>query len=166
MKLKSTLFILLVADIGFTCNAAEADTGQSMEETVLTINSVDMAKADTSVVLSNFDYAENEYSDGTNVWSALKLHKAADGLQAFDVPLASINLSSKPWGDDMNLNSMLHHYKRIQEADLNYPIIYDDEGILADGWHRVCKAVMEKHQTIKAVRLTKMPEPDRAEQLE
>lgn len=166
MKLKHLFSILLVVAIGLTCNAATADTGESMENTVLTINSVDMAKADTSVVLSNFDYAENEYSDGTNVWSALKLHKAAEGLIAFDVPLASMNLSAKPWGDNMNLNSMLHHYKRIQEADLSYPIIYDDEGILADGWHRVCKAVMEKHQTIKAVRLTKMPEPDRAEQLE
>lgn len=173
MRLKSTLLILLVAATSLTCNAfTAADTGESLE--LLTVNdlimetpgtAIEVTAADTSVTLEDFNYAENEYSDGTNIWSALKLHKAAQGLVAFDVPLASINLSGYPWGEQINTNSLIFHFKRIQEADLNFPIIYDDEGIIADGWHRICKAILEKRQTIKAVRLNKMPEPDRAEQV-
>lgn len=124
---------------------------------------IETKAADTAVQLEDFNYAENEYSDGTNVWSALKLHKAAEGLPTFEVPLASINLSGYPWGESINTNSLIYHFKRIQEADLKYPIIYDDEGIIADGWHRICKAILERKQTITAVRLNKMPEPDRAE---
>lgn len=112
------------------------------------------------VILSDFDKNTNIYDDGHNIWSTMKLHKAAEGLEPFDVPLASIDLSRRPWGD-MNLSSLIHHMKRINESDLSFPIIFDDEGILADGYHRVCKAIMEGKETIKAVRLFKMPEPDR-----
>ena len=36
----------------------------------------------------------------------------------------------------------------------------DDHGYIADGWHRVIKALVEGRQTIKAIRIQEMPEPD------
>ena len=52
------------------------------------------------------------------------------------------------------------HAKQIYEADLSYPIILCPEGRVMDGMHRVCKAFLEAHTTILAVRFAKLHEPD------
>lgn len=41
-----------------------------------------------------------------------------------------------------------------------YPIILDNFGQVADGWHRICKAILDGKKTIKAYRITEMPKPD------
>jgi hypothetical protein len=53
--------------------------------------------------------------------------------------------------------------KRIMKADLNYPIILDEDGEIIDGRHRVIKALYLGHKTIKAVRFDTNPEPDEIE---
>ena len=52
----------------------------------------------------------------------------------------------------------------MQDCSLNYPIILDDCGQIADGYHRLCKAILEGRETIKAIRLEEMPAPDRIEE--
>ena len=42
----------------------------------------------------------------------------------------------------------------------NHPIILCSDGRLMDGMHRVCKALNHGHETIKAIRLEELPEPD------
>ena len=48
--------------------------------------------------------------------------------------------------------------KRTNNADLKYPIILTDKGVICDGWHRLCKAVYQGDEYIKAIRIEKMPE--------
>jgi hypothetical protein len=48
----------------------------------------------------------------------------------------------------------------ISETSLDHPIIIDPEGRVMDGMHRVCKALIGGLKTIKAVKLSAMPEPD------
>ena len=36
-------------------------------------------------------------------------------------------------------------------------------GFIADGWHRIAKAILRGDETIKCVRLKTMPEPDSIE---
>ena len=52
----------------------------------------------------------------------------------------------------------LYHLKRVNDTNLDYPVILDDEGVICDGWHRVAKAYLEGRPTVKAIRLLEMPD--------
>ena len=45
----------------------------------------------------------------------------------------------------------------IQQADLSYPIILSADGKVMDGMHRVAKAKLLNHLTIKAIRFEITP---------
>jgi hypothetical protein len=45
-------------------------------------------------------------------------------------------------------------------ADYSYPIIISETGLIMDGVHRICRAHIEKKETILAVRFNKNPAPD------
>jgi hypothetical protein len=45
-------------------------------------------------------------------------------------------------------------------ADLTYPIILASNAQVMDGMHRVARALLEKHPTIRAVQFRVDPEPD------
>lgn len=96
------------------------------------------------------------------VYNALKLIEESKKYKVFDFPLAAVNLSLNPFKCD-NLDYFIFQMKRVNNTDLAYPIILDDKGQVADGWHRIVKAILKGHRTIKAIRLEKMPEPDSKE---
>ena len=48
---------------------------------------------------------------------------------------------------------------RLNNADLNCPIILDEDGEIMDGRHRIVKAIITHEKTIKAVRFDENPEP-------
>jgi len=104
---------------------------------------------------------ENNYDDGFAVWNSLKLIEHSKKYKVFHLPLVGINLGGCPWSKEMTIDSFLYHSKRIKNTDLKYPIILDDTGVIADGWHRVCKAILKGNTTIKAIRLETMPKPDK-----
>lgn len=56
---------------------------------------------------------------------------------------------------------MAYHVKAVNESDLKYPIILDWNGSIADGRHRLIKALILGHSTIKCVRMNERPNPDR-----
>jgi hypothetical protein len=82
------------------------------------------------------------------------------GYKPFDLPLAGINLNVDPFKND-TFYSFIDHCKRIENCDLKYPIIINDRGYIADGWHRVAKAILSGKTTIKAIRMNEMPTPSR-----
>ena len=53
---------------------------------------------------------------------------------------------------------MAYHIRRMNKADLQYPIILDDTGYICDGWHRLLKSIIGGKETIMAIRLPLMPE--------
>jgi hypothetical protein len=63
------------------------------------------------------------------------------------------------WTLALTVRGILDHAKRIHEADLSYPIILTPKGRVADGIHRLVRALLEDKKTILAVRLLQMPEP-------
>ena len=95
-----------------------------------------------------------------NLYSVAKLLDDAKDLPVFDVPLAALDLSSKIW-DDCNMFALAFHVKKCVGADLRYPILLDWNGTVADGRHRIIKAIMDGKRTIKARRMQWKPEPDR-----
>lgn len=97
-----------------------------------------------------------------NCYSVARLIDDAKNLPVFDVPLAALDLSSKIWGD-CTMFALAFHVKKCVDADLRYPILLDWDGSVADGRHRILKAIMDGKRTIKARRMTWKPDPDRKE---
>lgn len=104
---------------------------------------------------------QDYYCDGFGgQYSIARLIDETKHLPVFDLPLAAIDLSHKIWnGDDML--SLSRHVRRCMDADIDCPILLDWYGAIADGRHRVLKAIALGKRTIKARRMTWRPEPCR-----
>jgi len=61
---------------------------------------------------------------------------------------------------------MVMHMRAVSNADLNYPIILDEDGEILDGRHRIMKALFLGKETIKAVRFEENPRPCSIEPIE
>lgn len=117
------------------------------------------------VELQTQGLAENTYRSDNNIWSASNLIQWCKEKEypIFDLPLAGIDLSYSPWTSLSNVKQIANHFKRVQLANLDYPVILDDHGYIADGWHRIIKALVDGKSTIKAIRIQEMPQPDGVE---
>lgn len=114
------------------------------------------------VKIRSFSLSDGGFSYDKKHWDNKTLWDAAKGIKPYDLQLSALDLDCKVWnGDISDISSYLFHIKRINNADLNYPIIQHPNGYIVDGWHRVCKAILMGNSTIKCVRLDKMPLPDR-----
>lgn len=105
------------------------------------------------------DPLQDYYADGTgNLYGVARLIDATKHLPVFDCPLAALDLSGEIWrGCDMH--ALAWHVKRVNDADLSKPILLDWRGAIADGRHRVIKALSLGKRTIKARRMMWKPEP-------
>lgn len=115
------------------------------------------------VDIEKMDLIDSNYVDSEGyVYSAVKLIEAAKDLPVFEIPLASIDLSILPFRLD-HMDDFIFQMNRVKNTDLKYPIILDSRGKIADGYHRIIKAIYLGKTTIKAVRLLTMPDADRKE---
>lgn len=87
-----------------------------------------------------------------------RLFDYAKDLPVFEMPLAGMDLKNTPF-DDSNMIDLAYHCRKVNEADLKWPIILFPDGTVADGRHRIIKALMTGQPTIKAVRMTWWPQP-------
>jgi len=94
---------------------------------------------------------------GKHRWSVARLCELSKGLTLLTIPLDHLCVSYLY--ENLRLRDMVSHMKAVNEADLNYPIILDEDGDIMDGRHRVMKAMLQGHETILAVRFDKNPRP-------
>ena len=101
------------------------------------------------------------YVEGNEAWQVETLWDAAADLPAYEVPLIGFCTDIQPW-DSVSDNYLeyLSHVKLIMNADLSYPLILTPGGGIADGRHRLGRAIVEGHTTIMVKRLDFMPDPD------
>lgn len=93
-------------------------------------------------------------------WAVARLLDDTKALPVFDVPLAALDLSGEIWkGADMRM--LAFHVKKCMDADLKYPILIAWDGSIADGRHRILKAIATGRRTIPARRMHWKPEPDK-----
>ena len=113
------------------------------------------------VVIEKIALYENNYVGYGKVWSAAKLIQFCKekDYPIFDLPLAGVNLARMPFAVD-NLDNFIYQFQRVNDCDLEHPIILDHYGGIADGNHRICKAILEGRTTIKAIRMVEMPTHD------
>jgi hypothetical protein len=104
---------------------------------------------------------------GRAVWHTERLWELSRDLPIKTVAIDSIKeLDQNCWfgerGDEPipTCRTVAQHARRIQEADLSYPIILSADGRLMDGGHRLCKAWLAGQEFIQAVQFATDPEPD------
>jgi hypothetical protein len=113
------------------------------------------------VRMSDSEPLQDYYRDRDgNCYSVARLLDDTKTLPVFEVPLAALDLSSQPWDGD-SMFTLAFHVKKCMEADLSFPILLDWNGGIADGRHRILKAIATGRRTIKARRMTWKPEPDK-----
>ena len=110
------------------------------------------------VEISGCKVSENCYNRGEFSWDVATLisYCKEKNYPVFDLPLAAIPMSGMPL-TITTYKQFIQHCKRVHDADLEYPIILDDNGSVADGYHRIAKAVLRGDVTIKAIRILEMP---------
>lgn len=94
---------------------------------------------------------------GRHRWSVARLFELSRDLEVMDVPLRHLNMYSLY--EKITLREMAGHVFAVNNADLKYPIILDEDGDLMDGRHRLMKAIINNEETIKVVRFDTNPEP-------
>ena len=115
-----------------------------------------MSKEIPKVPIDKIKLEDNYYENYGKKYSALKLIEHSKQYKLFDMPLIGIDLTRNGW-EIKDLDDFIYHLNRVNETDLKYPIILDNCGVIADGLHRVCKAISKGETTIKAIRLETMP---------
>lgn len=94
---------------------------------------------------------------GDSRWSVARLFELARTLPVMDIPLDHLNINY--CYDNLNLREMAMHMKAVNDADLSFPIIIDENGDVMDGRHRIMKAMLTGAESIKAVRFEENPSP-------
>jgi len=110
-------------------------------------------------------YYFRQSDQGLLAWDIRRLVELAHDLPVKQVRLVEIaELDETHWyeheGDSPTCRSLLDHMQLIDEVDLNYPIILDQDGRVMDGMHRACRALREGKDSILAVQFVMNPEPD------
>lgn len=113
------------------------------------------------VDLGHFTFEESRYRRGSSIWYATTLMRAVkeQELKTFAYPLAAIDMTILGF-KVCNMDDFCWHAKRVLNADYSHPIILDDLGQIADGYHRICHALLDGKTTIMAYRLKTMPPVD------
>jgi hypothetical protein len=96
-------------------------------------------------------------------WRMHQLWELAEGLPVKKVRLKELDgFDEVRWfGGPRNIQptcrAIAEHAWDIFAADLSYPIILSPAGEVLDGWHRICRALVEGIEELDAVQLLKLP---------
>lgn len=113
-----------------------------------------------AVVIEPFIECDKQVSRiGKCEWSVARLIQLSKGLDVFEIPMKHLNIC-QAYGD-VNLRQIVEHMISVNNADLRYPIILDEDGAIMDGRHRIMKALLQGKESIKAVRFDVNPPEDR-----
>lgn len=100
------------------------------------------------------------FTDGDKFWSEEYLWKHAKDLEVKNIEVESLLDLGIKW-TIKTIFDVCIHIAKVEKADLKWPIIFNAQGQLMDGYHRVCKAYRQGHRTIPCVRFTEDPPPER-----
>jgi hypothetical protein len=108
--------------------------------------------------------------DQRMVWRVSRLWELAKGLKPVEISMFEFlhYLDNNFWfiGDEKpTTRNVAIHCRKINSADLTFPILLSAEGDLMDGMHRLAKAWMSEATAIRTVRFPKTPPPDLIEDL-
>jgi len=109
-----------------------------------------------------------EDGDPLRIWEVERLWKLAADLPAKYVPIETLTdldrvaWHGRPenWGR-LTCREVAEHGRRIDEANLSFPLLLLAQGELMDGFHRLAKAYLLGAAEVLVVQFQTDPEPDR-----
>lgn len=106
-----------------------------------------------------------EHGQGiSKFWHIERIWRLAESLPIEDIPISEISGPDQvTWfspDQPPTCRAIAEHCKRINQADLSYPVILTEDFRVFDGMHRIAKSIMLGHDSIKARRFPVNPEPD------
>ena len=126
------------------------DNDQSLELEEIILKENHMIISHVSVDTQTIQIANGFFS------VARLIHLSKD-FKVFDAQINCMSLSYQY--SELSLRELAGHVQAVNTADLNYPIILDENGDIMDGRHRLMKALLNGDKTIKAVRFDNNPTP-------
>lgn len=99
---------------------------------------------------------------GDHEWSVARLIELSKDFPVLIIPLDHLNVCDRY--SNLRLRDMVMHMVAVNNADLSFPIILDEDGELMDGRHRLMKAMLLGEKEIKAVRFDENPRPCRVKE--
>lgn len=113
-----------------------------------------------TIKIKDFSLTENGYVVDNKHYSIAEMiqHCKENKWIEFDLPLVGIDLNAEPFSTT-TFYDFVFEMTRVKNANLQYPILLSPEGFIADGWHRVAKAILDGKTTIKAIRMESLPTP-------
>lgn len=103
-------------------------------------------------------YVSNECEDGSiRQYVVSELWELTKDEPVFDIGIDIVIPMFNSFINDFTSDD----WYRVINADLSYPIIVNDTYGILDGCHRTVKAMMLGMETIRAVRLNDLPEPNK-----
>ena len=104
------------------------------------------------------------------LWLTRRLWDLSKELPVYEYEVASFDSFEKDvWFASQHkptVNNVLEHYRKIEKANFEHPIILSHDGKILDGVHRICRAHLDGRKTIPAVRFLVDPGPDHKYPLE
>ncbi len=102
---------------------------------------------------------------GLDAWDVDRLVRLSKELPVKEVAVDSIDEVDTNYWFDLGpivptVRRVIEHMRLVQEADLCYPIILGSDERVMDGMHRIARALLDGHATIKAVQFEVQPDPD------
>ncbi len=98
------------------------------------------------------------------IWSVKRLWELTQTFPTFKYQVSSFDMFEKDiWFcgyKKPTIKSVLNHMERIKQADLRFPIIISEEGLVMDGVHRILRAHIDGLEWVNAVQFIKNPQPD------
>ncbi len=119
------------------------------------------------VEIEKVELKNSGYVRGKSRWYASTLYGYVDELKLkpFKFPLACFDLTiEQKWMENFNCKMFVEECQRVYLCDTDIPIIFDDLGQIADGYHRIFKSLIMKKTCIMAYRLPNMPPSDRTDE--
>jgi len=105
----------------------------------------------------------NCFIDENRVWRKETIIEYSKYLPTFQIDIKcnedSVLDQQIMWKLD-NIRDFIHHYQRVENADLIEPIILRSNGFIFDGWHRLAKAILMGDRYLAAVKFITDPPPD------
>ena len=105
-------------------------------------------------------YHFRQICQDTYIWDVDDLIQLSATFQTKEINLSEIKELLEPYwypNSSPTTQEIIEHMQLVQAADLTYPIILCSQGRVMDGMHRVAKAKLLDHLTIKAVRFEITP---------
>ena len=99
------------------------------------------------------------------LWLTRRLWDLSKDLPVIEFEVASFNCFDEDvWFGSQHkptVNKVLEHYRKIEKARFDFPIILSQDGSIFDGIHRICRAQLDGRKNIPAVQFEMDPAPDR-----